>query len=155
LIFNISPARLNDLNAIREIEKVVFKEDAWPVIDLLAILVFPGGIQLKAESAGKLIGFIAVENNLFEKTSLISTVGVMPDYRNQGVGHALLTSAEKRITRPSVQLCVRVSNMGAIHLYEKLGYSKKEIRRKYYSDGEDANVMMKSLGATTVALLNP
>jgi ribosomal-protein-alanine acetyltransferase len=154
LICNISPARLRDLNAIKELEKVVFKEDAWPVIDLLAVMIIPGGIQLKAEIDGRLIGFIAVENDLFERSALVSTVGVMPEYRNQGIGQSLMNAAEKQISRSTIRLCVRKSNEGAIHLYEKLGYCKKETRRKYYSDGEDAYVMVKDLKTRTVPLLN-
>ncbi len=41
---------------------------------------------------------------------------------------------------------VRVSNLGARTLYEKLGFRTIHTRRKYYSDtGEDAYVMMYDL----------
>lgn len=41
---------------------------------------------------------------------------------------------------------VRRSNMGAIRLYEKLGFRSVGIRRGYYSDtGEDAIVMMLNI----------
>jgi ribosomal protein S18 acetylase RimI-like enzyme len=148
LICNISPARLRDLNALKKLEKVVFKEDAWPVIDLLTILLFPGGFQLKAETENTLVGFIAVEENFFETTAWVSTVGVLPEYRNQGIGHSLMTAVEKLVSHPTIHLCVRKSNKGAIHLYEALGYQQKEIRPKYYADGEDALVMVKKLKPT-------
>jgi ribosomal protein S18 acetylase RimI-like enzyme len=38
---------------------------------------------------------------------------------------------------------VRRSNLGAIRLYEKLGYQALETWRAYYPDGEDALVLEK------------
>ncbi len=115
------------------------------MIDILAVLLIPGGIHLKAETGQTIIGFISVEENLFETTSWVSTVGVAPEFRQQGVGRSLMTAIEEHVRRPTIHLCVRKSNLGAIHLYEKLGYQKKDTRRRYYSDGEDAFVMMKKL----------
>jgi ribosomal-protein-alanine acetyltransferase len=152
LIFSISPARLRDLNALKKLEKEVFKEDAWPVIDIIAAILLPGGYQLKAETENTLVGFIAMEENLFETTCWVSTIGVAPEFRNQGVGRSLMTAIETRVHRPTIQLCVRKSNQGAIHLYEQLGYRKKETRSKYYADGEDAYVMVKNLKSTAASL---
>lgn len=141
------------MNALKKLEKEVFKEDAWPVIDILTVLLFQGGFQLKAETENALIGFIVLDQNIFETTAWVSTVGVSPKFRNQGVGSSLMTAIEKFTRRPTIHLCVRLSNLNAIHLYEKLGYKRKEIRRKYYADGEDAFVMMKNLKATADPLL--
>ena len=44
-----------------------------------------------------------------------------------------------------VFLEVRSSNISAIALYEKKGYTKISVRKKYYADGEDALVMVKEL----------
>jgi peptide alpha-N-acetyltransferase len=145
LIFEILPARLHDLNALKTLENEVFRQDAWPVLDILAALIFPGGIHLKAQFDGTIIGFISVEENLFDSIAWVSLVGVAAPYRGQGVGRSLMTAAEKRTRRTILQLCVRRSNLGAIHLYEKLGYQKKEIRQHYYADGEDAYLMRKEL----------
>lgn len=145
MTFTISPARFRDLNALRNLEKVVFKEDAWPVVDLLSTLLMPGGIHYKAESDGKVIGFISAENNLFEKVTWVTTVGVIPEYQNQGVGFSLMRAVEDAVNRPSIKLCVRKSNRAAIHLYEKLGYHKENTRHHYYSDGEDAYVMVMTM----------
>lgn len=141
--FVILPARLRDLNALNHLEKAVFKEDAWPVIDLIVILLMPGTFQLKALAGKNIIGFISAEENLFEKNASITTVGVDPAFRRQGVARALMKSIEERITRKTIRLCVRVSNQGAINLYEELGYQKKRTRQHYYADGENAFEMEK------------
>lgn len=141
--FVILPARLSDLNALNHLEKVVFKEDAWPVVDLITVLLIPGTIHLKAQAGKNIIGFICAEENLFERNASITTVGIDPGYRRQGIARSLMKSIEERVTRKIIRLCVRVSNLGAQNLYEELGYRKKRTRQRYYADGEDAFDMEK------------
>ena len=40
---------------------------------------------------------------------------------------------------------VRVSNTPAISLYEKLGFLKVSVSKRYYLDGEDAYIMARRL----------
>jgi len=40
---------------------------------------------------------------------------------------------------------VRISNEGAINMYQKLGYQTSDIWQGYYNDGEDGLVMTKKL----------
>jgi ribosomal-protein-alanine N-acetyltransferase len=145
LTFDILPARLRDLNTLKHLEIEVFKEDAWPVLDILAILLTPGVINLKAVSNGSIIGFITVEESLFEPDASVNSLGVLSAYRRQGVGKALMLAAERQVRRKKIRLCVRHSNQAAIDLYIQLGYRKTEVRHTYYPDGEDAYVMRKNL----------
>lgn len=133
------------MNTLKQLEDEVFKEDAWPVLDILAILLTPGMINLKAVSDGVIIGFITVEESLFEPDANINSLGVISTCRRQGVGKALLVAVEKRIRRKKIRLCVRHSNQEAIDLYVHMGYRKTDVRHNYYSDGEDAYVMRKDL----------
>jgi ribosomal protein S18 acetylase RimI-like enzyme len=132
------------LNALNQLEKVVFKEDAWPVIDLMTNFLIPGTIHLKAHVGNSIIGFISAEQNLFAKNATITTVGVDPAYRRRGVARAMMISIEERIHRKIIKLSVRTSNQMAINLYEELGYRKKRTRQRYYYDGEDAFEMEKN-----------
>ena len=145
MIFEILPARLFDLNTLKELEDEVFKEDAWPVLDILAILLTPGMINLKAVNEGKIIGFITVEEGLFDAEASVNSLGVRTSHRRQGVGKALMKKAEERLKRKKVRLCVRHSNLAAIDLYTSLGFRKTDVRHNYYPDGEDAYVMRKEL----------
>jgi ribosomal-protein-alanine acetyltransferase len=132
------------LSALNQLEKVVFKEDAWPVIDLMTNFLIPGTIHLKAHVGNSIIGFISAEQNLFAKNATITTVGVDPAYRRRGVARAMMISIEERIHRKIIKLSVRTSNQMAINLYEELGYRKIRTRQRYYSDGEDAFEMEKN-----------
>jgi len=74
----------------------------------------------------------------------ISTIGVRPAYRRQGLGELLLISAiELAQIRHAhlITLEVRASNSVAQALYEKYGFIKAGVRRGYYSDREDAVIM--------------
>jgi ribosomal-protein-alanine N-acetyltransferase len=82
----------------------------------------------------------------------IATVASHPDWRGCGLGqYIMLGLIEHAIERGAVSstLEVRVSNVVARTLYEKLGYEPRGLRRRYYEDGEDALIM------TTPALAEP
>jgi len=72
-----------------------------------------------------------------------------PLARGRGLGPVLLQTFEAHargsLHAESVMLEVRVSNAAAIRLYEKLGYERIHVRKKYYQDGEDALIYTKAL----------
>jgi len=142
--FQIIPATLRDLNSLRHLEKVCFPQDAWSLFDLIAALTFPDVIRLKAVQDGKMVGFIAGDPRRSQGFSWIATVGVLPDYRQQGIGRNLLHRCEEQLSTPRLRLSVRMSNKIAIQIYRKDGYQTIDIWRKYYKDGENAVVMEKS-----------
>ncbi|MFN2151884.1 MAG: GNAT family N-acetyltransferase, partial [Anaerolineales bacterium] len=93
--FEILPAKWRDLNTLRQLEKVCFPEDAWPLLDLIAVLSLPNVVRFKAISADQMIGFIAGDKKS-SALGWIATIGVLPEYRRQGVAAALLTACENR-----------------------------------------------------------
>jgi ribosomal protein S18 acetylase RimI-like enzyme len=141
----IEPASLRDLGALRHIEQVCFPKDAWPLMDLIGVLTFPGVVRLKAVNGKQMVGFIAGDIRRMEGVAWIATVAVLPEYRERGVGSALLKACEAQIPVKRIRLCVRLSNEVAIRLYEKFGYTKVGEWTRYYQDGESALVMEKLL----------
>jgi len=140
---DILPATLRDLGSLRRIEQACFLQDAWPLLDLIAVLTYADVIRLKAVNGDKMIGFIAADPRPSEGMAWIATVGVLPEYRRQGVARALLLECESRVIQPRIRLCVRPSNQAAIRMYQEEGYLAVDTWRKYYSDGENALVMEK------------
>lgn len=147
-MIEIAPASILDLGALRHLEQVCFPLDAWPILDLIAVLSFPGVVRLKAVENGKMIGFVAGDPRPSEKLGWIATIGVLPEKRGQGVGQALLDACERHMLLPRIRLSVRQSNHEAIHMYEKNGYRAVDHWLRYYNDGEDALVMEKYLNET-------
>lgn len=139
----IETAQLRDLTALRHLEKECFPQDAWPILDLIGVLTFPSVVRLKAISGTHMVGFIAGDIRRSEGLSWIATVGVLPEYRRQGIGAMLLQACEERLPTASIRLCVRNSNKGAIRLYERFGYQAISQWSRYYQDGESALVMEK------------
>ncbi len=75
----------------------------------------------------------------------ITNVAVVPEYRGNGNGRALMEELIRRVKEKGVTamtLEVRPSNAVALGLYESLGFKDCGRRPKYYSDnGEDAIIM--------------
>jgi ribosomal-protein-alanine N-acetyltransferase len=141
----IQPASIRDLGALRRLERACFDKDAWPLLDLMAVLTWPDVIRLKAVDRGEMIGFIAGDPRPSQGAVWIATIGVDPSYQRRGIGHELLSACEEQAKLPRVKLTVRISNDGALSLYRKAGYRIIDIWKKYYSDGEDGLVMEKIL----------
>jgi ribosomal protein S18 acetylase RimI-like enzyme len=141
----VEPATWRDLNALRSLEQICFPLDVWPLWDLIGVLTFPGVVRLKAIHNGEMVGFIAADIRRMENIAWVSTLGVLPAYRRQGVGMALLRACEAKLVVPRVRLSVRASNQPALRLYSNLGYRQHSVWPRYYSDGEDALVLEKSL----------
>lgn len=142
--FSIQKASWHDLNQIWVLEKLCFsKEDAWPYLDLLGTLSFPGLVRYKLSEGQKVIGFVGGE--IKEGVGWITTIEVHPDYQGRGFGRALLTKAEDALGTPSVRLTTRKSNLEAIRLYEKAGYKTIGLWKGYYIGGEDGLVFEKTL----------
>jgi ribosomal protein S18 acetylase RimI-like enzyme len=139
----IEPASLRDLSALRHVEQICFPKDAWPLMDLIGVLTFPGVVRLKAVNGRQMVGFIAGDIRRLEGMAWIATVAVLPEFRGRGIGAALLQACEARISVNRIRLCVRPSNDVAIRLYERFGYTRVGEWTKYYQDGESALVMEK------------
>jgi ribosomal-protein-alanine N-acetyltransferase len=144
--YQIVTASWRDLSEVREIEKICFPRDAWPLFDMLGALTFPGTVRFKAILDGKNVGFVAGDIRRYQKTGWIATICVLPEYRNQGIGKALLLECEQAMEMPKVKLSVRISNQTAISMYRQNGYSDAGRWPRYYQGGEDALVMEKVLG---------
>ncbi len=141
----IQAATWRDLSAVRHLENVCFPRDAWPLWDILSVLTLPNVVRLKALAHGRLVGFIAADVRPSQQVAWIATIGVLPEYRRQGIGAALLRACEARITLPRVRLNVRPSNESALRLYRRLGYHQVGLWPRYYQDGEDALILEKVL----------
>ena len=75
----------------------------------------------------------------------ITTLGTHPDFRNNQLAQTLLIQCIKTCYKEMVKyitLEVRESNVPAINLYEKFGFSSIGMRKNYYQDnGENAIIM--------------
>ncbi len=141
----IIKASILDLNALRKLEQESFEKDAWPLLDLIAVLTFPQVVRLKAVEDGQMVGFVAGDPHPIDGWGWIATIAVDQRYRRLGIGRALLQACESQLGVPRSRLTVRISNQVAVSMYEKEGYATTDIWKAYYNDGEDGIVMEKEL----------
>lgn len=87
----------------------------------------------------KPVGF--VDYRFYANEVHIIHLAVDPRHHRKGIGFLLLSYLKEKYPECPIFLELRVSNMPAFWLYQKCGFKKDGMRKKYYSDGEDAILM--------------
>jgi [ribosomal protein S18]-alanine N-acetyltransferase len=135
---------LHDLNAIERIEKRAYPTP-WSRSMFASELAKPTSICLGAFEGDELIGYVI--NSRYVDAWHVMNVAVDPDRQRRGAATALLERLFELTAddeRRGYTLEVRMSNVGAIRLYEQLGFEARGIRRGYYTDNrEDALIMWR------------
>ena len=138
---------LSDLNDIEEIEHRSY-DTPWSRSMFAGELAKPASLCLGAFEGEQLGGYLIVSR--YVDAWHIMNIAVSPDFRRRGIATALLQRLFELTddrSRRGYTLEVRVSNDGAIRLYERLGFTARGIRRGYYTDNrEDALIMWREPG---------
>jgi len=148
----IRPARRSDLLAVADIEAQSFPQP-WPVaafekfLDAPAFLVAIG--RGDAPPNGAVVGYVVADSvpNHGEALGHVKDLAVHPDHRRTGIGRQLLERAICTLRSTgvaSIKLEVRESNEGARRLYRETGFVHRRTVPRYYDDGEDALIMLRS-----------
>jgi ribosomal-protein-alanine N-acetyltransferase len=144
---NVELRRLEagDLEAVELIERESYPTP-WSRSMFDAELRKPSSLALGAFAEGDiLVGYAFVSR--YVDAWHVMNVAVAHAYRRRGIAVALLERLfEVTSTDPrrGYTLEVRVSNTGAIALYERLGFEARGVRRGYYTDNrEDALIMWR------------
>ncbi len=133
-----------DVPVISRLEEETFSMP-WSASSFLEMISKEDARYYVAEKDGKILGgcgvlMIAGEGN-------ITNVVIAPEARNQGIGTAMLRHLMAEGDREGLTaytLEVRVSNVAAIHVYEKLGFESAGIRPGFYEKPvEDAIIYWK------------
>ncbi len=112
------------------------------------LLTSPDSVSYRAVTPdGTMVGFIVgiVEP---DRTGHITTLGVAPEHRRRGIAQRMLLKVEEGFRRRGVRITrleVRSINTGAQDLYQKLGFAVTQRLPRYYSNGGDGLLMIKSL----------
>lgn len=147
----IAPMRLDDVPAVHEIERLSFSTP-WPAYAFEQELKGNRlAHYLVARAGDRIVGFAGMW--LMVDEAHVTTFGVLPDWRRQGIGRQLLLGlAELSVVVGAARMTleVRASNEVAQALYSGFGFEVAGRRPGYYTDnGEDALVM------TTPGLADP
>ena len=142
----IREMKRGDIPAIAELEKICFS-DPWSENSIASELDNRLSYWLVAEDNGKIAGYVGSQAVL--DAADMMNLAVSPDYRQQGIGQALICGLIEHLKRKKVialLLEVRASNTPAISLYETMGFIQVGRRPKYYHNPrEDALILRKEL----------
>jgi len=133
----IEDALIGHLDRLCEIETQCFRDEAFSKKQILQLLKEYNCVNLVARVdgiiAGFVIGMMYVDRNA--TYAHVVTIDVSPTFRRKGIGQLLLQEIERIFREKGVKashLEVREDNVGAINLYEKLGYEKMGKLKNYY-----------------------
>lgn len=144
MAIKIEKMNLNHLNELHEILISDF-DDFWSFSTLKEELENENSSYIIGKINNEIIGFAGLKI-IFEQADIMNIV-IKKTYRNQGVGTLLLENLillAKDLNISTLFLEVNEQNKPAIHLYEKLGFERLGIRKKYYNKNNGI-IMKKNL----------
>lgn len=124
----IAKAEEKDAACLAEAEKACFPADSWSEEGVLSQLSSPTGFSLCAWEDGVPVGYFF--GSLIPPEGEVLRIGVLPAYRGQGVGKALLCRFLAETENCFLE--VREGNAAARGLYESVGFRQTGRRRAYY-----------------------
>jgi ribosomal-protein-alanine N-acetyltransferase len=137
---------MRDLNAIERIERASYPTP-WSRSMFASELAKPSSICLGAFDleTDELVGYLVISR--YVDAWHVMNVAVASSHRRRGVATRMMERLFEVTAgrgRRGYTLEVRVSNVGAVALYERLGFKPRGVRRGYYTDNrEDALIMWK------------
>ena len=144
---NIRRIEKKDLNAVLVLEKLLYK-DPWNASNFESEISHNDYAYMYVlEHNDVLLGYAGFW--LSYEYATITKVSINPAVQKKGLGYYLFNEVMNialEMGATSFSLEVRESNLPAQNLYLKSGYLKKGKRKGYYSDGEDAIVMIYEKG---------
>lgn len=148
--FSIRLLRLSDLDRLMQIEHASFGKDAYDRNLFADFYHNCGDLFLVAVKRRRVCGYMVTctgGKTASNRAELVS-VAVDPALREKGIASALMDSTLRRLRRRDVvrfHLTVKVTNEAAIRFYERYGFAKSRVVRRYYEDGADGWRMTKVL----------
>ena len=148
---------LGDLDAIERIERASYRTP-WSRSMFASELAKPSSLSFGAvDETGALVGYLVLSR--YVDAWHVMNVAVAPERRREGIASALLHRLLELTKDDSLRgytLEVRVSNLGAIRLYERFRFRSKGVRRGYYTDNrEDALIMWRDADSDDAAPSDP
>ena len=141
-------AGLADIDALVQMEGLLFSGDRISRRQFRYLLTKAKGVVVKAELDGDIAGYMIVLKRKKSALLRVYSIGVAPSHRNQGLGRAMIRYAEKYgrdhgYSLLSLEVCEY--NETAVQLYKVAGFGVISRKDNYYDDGCTALHMVKKL----------
>lgn len=139
-MIQIREYRESDADGLYSIALKSFDEYFEPDVFSYFNTQWHNGQLVACDVTGRPVGFISSTKAGSRKVRIM-LFGVLPEYRNKGVGKQLLDAFRLRALMEgniSIILEVRTSNQSARRFYKRNGFMETDILCHYYQDGGDA-----------------
>src|SRR4051794_39525974 len=147
--YEVRPLTISQLDECWRLDQRCFVDgEAYSRETFEYLLTAPESVSYRAvTTGGQMVGFIVglVEP---DHTGHVTTLGVAPEHRRRGIAQKMLQRVEEGFRRRGVRMVrleVRSVNSGAQQLYRNLGFVVTQRLPRYYSNGGDGLLMVKSL----------
>lgn len=142
-MIEISKMTLDDFEQIKDILQDEFDE-FWKASILKSELESQNSKYIVARENNEIVGFAGII--LLPDDAEITNIVTKKSKRKKGIGNLLLAKIIEmaKQERSVISLEVNEQNEIAINLYEKYGFEKVGIRKKYYNGIDNAIIMTKN-----------
>ena len=133
---------VEDIEEVAALSARCFPSGGWTELDLEGELARDFAEVWVASHEGRIIGYAV--GWFVGDDAEIMTLGTDPSAQRRGAARALVERLQESVrarAMSSLNLEVRVSNEAARALYRQAGFADVDVRRAYYADGEDAQIM--------------
>jgi ribosomal-protein-alanine N-acetyltransferase len=147
VIDGLRPVRWWDVTELVALERRLFDDDAWSEATWWGELAQGSGRRYLLDRdpcTGQVRGYAGVALNGADAD--VMTVAVAPEHQGRGLGRRLtqaLVDVAAAEGAGQLLLEVRADNLPAQRLYQRLGFERIAVRRRYYQDGGDAWIMRR------------
>ena len=138
--------KYEDILPVSRLEEKCFRGERWNFPMFASSFSQPSFAGVIGEEDGEILSYACLSCAADECDLL--TLAVAEKARGKGIGRETLRCAFSKAKARGAEkmfLEVRKSNRAAIALYQSEGFIRLSERRRYYPDGEDAQVMMREL----------
>ena len=145
----IRAANLQDLDALVAIENRAFATDRFSRRSFRYLLTKANAETLVEEHDGSVRGYATLLFNVGTSLARLYSLAIDPDFQGKGIGHDLITAAEKVAMETNcitLRLEIRKDNIPSISFFEKHGYKQFDVLEDYYEDHMEGLRYEKSLG---------
>lgn len=137
----IREAEEDDIDTMLVIEHEVFQTDRMSRRSMRRLIESESDCFMVAIQNGEIAGYAVYFLHRGTSLSRLYSIATAPRFQGQGIARAILEAGERTAAengRIYMRLEVRKDNLGAIRLYEKLGYRQFGYYEDYYEDHQDA-----------------
>lgn len=140
----IENLNLKNVEAVSVIEKELI-ETPWGLEALKKEITNKNAFYAVIKKDGKVVGYGGIWFSI--ETSDITNIAVIKEERRKGYASIILNEIIKKADEKNcyeINLEVNENNEGAILLYQKCGFKKVGIRKRYYNNTDNAIIMQRS-----------